>query len=123
MPEKELPSGHWSLAGIEATLPPHKPLRDRVLRFEENGAIVYKQEEDDDPPNDINGYLRDPNNLYRFVPLWLPCQLRFQTGYRIAKCGCINIIMRCNNPQLPSFADRVSHDTCHSCLARKPWET
>ena len=41
--------------------------------FEPDGAITYpKREEDWEPPKNINGYVRDPNNAWRFLPLWLP---------------------------------------------------
>jgi hypothetical protein len=51
------------LTNIEATLPPHKEGRDRPMHFEPDGAIVYTKTADrDEPPKDINGYKRDPNN-------------------------------------------------------------
>ena len=106
------------LTGLEATLPPHKEGRDRPLHFEPDGTIVYEQQEGE-PPRDINGYQRDPDNPFRFTPLWSDCRLRHQTAVRFANCGCIDVIMRCNNPALPQFADRVKHTTCQECPQRK----
>ena len=63
------------LAAIELTLPAPDG-KDRIFTrpiFEPDGAITYpKREEDWEPPKDINGYVRDPNNAWRFLPLWLP---------------------------------------------------
>jgi hypothetical protein len=100
------------------TLPPHKEGRDRPLHFEPDGTIVYEREEGE-PPRDINGYQRDPDNPLRFTPLWPDCRLRHPTAVRFANCGCIDVIMRCNNPALPRFADRVKHTTCQECPQRK----
>jgi hypothetical protein len=108
-----------SLAAIEATLPPYKEGRDRKVRFEADGTIVYEKEQGHwEPPRDINGYQRDPENSWRFIPLWKPCALRHQVGVRYANCGCINIIMRCGHPKCPKFGDRVSHTDCADCLLR-----
>ena len=67
------------LQAIELTLPPCGPAQrtfDRPV-FAPDGAIVYaKREGDWEPPRDINGYVRDPDNAWRFLPLWLPCGLR-----------------------------------------------
>jgi len=92
------------------------------LHFEEDGTIVYEQGDGDEPPNDIDGYQRDPNDPFRFIPLWLPCQLRIQNAVRYADCGCINVIMRCNNPAIPLFGELVTHTQCQHCPERKPWE-
>jgi len=107
-----------SLVDIEHTLPPHKDGRDRKLTFEADGSITYEQE--DDPPRDINGYKRDPDNPWHFIPLWPECKLRHGTGVRYANCGCIDIIMRCSNPDTVQFGNRVSHEQCQNCQGRKP---
>ena len=69
------------LAAIELTLPAPDD-KERIFArpiFEPDGAITYpKREEDWEPPQNINGYVRDPNNAWRFLPLWLPCALRYQ---------------------------------------------
>jgi hypothetical protein len=112
------------LTNIEATLPPHKEGRDRPMHFEPDGAIVYTKTADrDEPPKDINGYKRDPNNAWRFIPLWLPCLLRHQTGVRFAACGCIDIIMRCNNPDAQQFGDKVKYTDCKQCQKRTTLES
>lgn len=105
------------LTAIEDTLPPHKEGRDRPLRFEPDGSIVY--EPDTTEPQEINGYQRDPENPHRFTPLWEPCSLRHGIGVRYANCGCINVIMRCNHPEHPKYLDRVSHHDCQQCPLRR----
>ncbi len=111
--------GRSRLADIGDTLPPHKEGRDRKLRFEPDGTIVYEHEEGDEPPKDISGYQRDPNDPYRFTPLWLSCGLRQQQGVRFAVCGCIDVIMRCGNPASPMFGSRISHVVCKHCQLRQ----
>lgn len=106
------------LADIEHTLPLHKEGRDRKLIFELDGSIRYEHE--GEPPRDINGYKRDPNDPFHFVPLWPECSLRHGVGVRYANCGCIDIIMRCNNPDTPQFGNRVNHEQCQVCQWRKP---
>lgn len=115
------PIARPDLQAIQDSLPPYRPGRDRQFRIEEDGVIVYEKEEGQwEPPKDINGYRRDPENLWRFIPLWPPCTLRYQIGIRWPKCGCINVIMRCNHPQHPQYPKRVGHEDCQACLRRSP---
>jgi len=110
------------LAAISTTLPPDDASKDRTFRrpvFEPDGSIVYPHDDKDwEPPQNINGYVRDPDNQWRFLPLWLPCALRMQTAFLKANCGCIDIIMRCNNPQAPTFGQRVPSTICATCPVR-----
>jgi len=107
------------LADIEHTLPVYVEKRDRKVRFETDGSITYEQEEGWESPRDINGYERDPNNPWHFIPLWPECSLRHGVGVRYANCGCIGIIMRCNNPDAIQFGDRIGHEQCRACQRRK----
>lgn len=111
------------LQSIPDLLPPHKPGRDRQFHVEEDGTIVYKREEGEwEPPLDINGYQRDPQNEWRFTPLWKPCALRHLAAVRYASCGCIGVIMRCNHPEACHFGIRVTHTDCDECPHRKTME-
>ncbi len=112
------------LAAIESTLPaPSDKDAERTFKrpiFGSDGSIEYPKGEDDwEPPRDINGYLRDPDNKWRFVPLWPSCSLRVQMAVLKANCGCIDVIMRCNNPQCAVFAQRIPYTTCINCPVRK----
>ena len=115
-PVPPAPQSQFSELGL--TLPPAQPT-DRPVHFEPDGSIVYeKQEGQWEPPRNIDGYARDPNNPLRFIPLWPECQLRYQVAIRYPNCGCINVLMRCNNPEAPEFADRLAYTTCEKCPFR-----
>jgi len=116
---KARPVARPDLQAIQDTLSPFKAGRDRKFRIEEDGMIVYEKEEGEwETPKDINGYRRDPNNPWRFIPLWPPCVMRHQIGIRYANCGCINVIMRCNHPEHPKYVDRIGHEDCQACPLR-----
>ncbi len=112
------------LASIAMTLPVESPEKaaERTFKppiFHDDGSIEYpKAEKDWEPPRDINGYVRDPNNKWLFHPLWPVCGLRYQMAFLKANCGCIDVIMRCNNPQSPEFGARLAHETCAKCPVR-----
>ena len=115
------------LTRIAMTLPPYKAGRDRQARFEADGTIVYDREDGEDgawtePPRDIDGYERDPDNEWCFRPLWPECYLRQGQGVRYQGCGCLGVIMRCANPSAPKFAERVTHTDCLGCPHRKETE-
>ena len=110
------------LAAIQLTLPTPDGKERTFTRpiFEPDGAITYpKREGDWELPQNINGYMRDPNNAWRFLPLWLPCALRYQMAFLKANCGCIDIIMRCNNPQAPAYSHRLDDAACKQCPHRR----
>jgi hypothetical protein len=107
-----------SLSALGNTLPPFVAGRDRPVHFEPDGTIIY--DAGDDEPLDINGYLRDPNNPNCFTPLWPDCRLRPGVAVRYARCGCINVILRCGNPKSPHMADRVTWEQCRDCPVRHP---
>jgi hypothetical protein len=90
-----------------------------AVHFQSGGAIVYDRVEGDwEPRRDINGYQRDPLDLLRFTPLWPICSLRGGIAVRLVLCGCIEIIMRCQNPKSPHFVDRVTGEKCRDCAVR-----
>ena len=113
------------LKSIALTLPTESPekIADRTFKppiFHDDGSIEYiKGEGVWEIPKNITGYVRDPNNKWLFHPLWVPCQLRHQTAFMKANCGCIDVIMRCNNPQAPEFMQRLGDETCAKCPVRK----
>ena len=59
--------------------------------------------------------MRDPNDPWRFLPLWPVCRQRLCTGVRTAVCGCVSVIMRCNNPKSGHFGKQVTYDQCADC--------
>ena len=59
------------LTAIERTLPPPDGQERTFQRpvFESDGAITYpKRDGDWEPPQEPSGYIRDPNNPWRFCP-------------------------------------------------------
>ena len=119
------PAPRPDLKAIALTLPVESPekVADRTFKtpiFHDDGSIEYpKGEKDWEPPQNINGYVRDEQNKWLFHPLWVPCQLRHQMAFMKANCGCIDVIMRCTNPQAPEFGQRLSHEVCAKCPFRK----
>lgn len=85
-------------------------------------AITYPKEQGDwEPPRVPNGYVADPNNAWHILPLWNECSLRHQSAYLNGNCGCVMIVMRCNNPAAKTCGKRVAADTCKTCkLRRRP---
>ena len=104
---------------LEATLLPPTGA-DRVVHFNTDGSIEYTNDGNWEPPREITGYVRDPKNKLKFVPLWPPCSLRSQMAWRYKNCGCIGIRLRCNHPECKKFADVVTPDICNKCELRNP---
>ncbi len=115
------PTNRSILTRLEDTLPPYKEDRDRRVQFEDDGSILYPEHDRQwaEPPRDINGYQRDPDNPFRFLPLWKECTLRHGIAVRYPQCGCIEIIMRCNNPTATCFGNRITWEECRDCQVRK----
>ena len=99
--------------GYRQDLPAADFHADRTIEYPRRGK-------DWEPPQNINGYVRDPDNKWVFHPLWIPGQFRHQTAFLKANCGCsIDVICRCNSPQSPLFAQRLAHETFTNYLPRK----
>lgn len=130
-PDTELPPKDWTvehpqeplaprpdLIAIERSLPETKD-HVRKVRFELDGTIIYEPEEGDwEPPKDINGYKRDPDNPWRFIPLWPKCMKRTPKATRTKACGCIRLTMVCDNPASELHTKHVTDAECQQCQAR-----
>lgn len=109
---------------------PFKALELTILRYDgereflrptigDDGSIEYPRREGVVAvPDEIEGYERDPNNAYRFVPVWEPCKLR-GLGTRTKENGCIDIAAACNNPEAKQFGRPVPCADCKVCPVRK----
>lgn len=107
------------LQAIRISLPPARPGKDRRFTMELDGSIVYEQEEGDwESPRKIKGYERDPENPWRFTPLWPRCLRRLPQGRRTESCGCVQISMTCTEPASELNGVEVSHEQCQQCPAR-----
>ena len=110
------------LAAIALTLPPDDGGKRNFQRpiFEADGALTYPKKEGDwEPPRVPDGYVVDENDAWHLLPLWLPCSLRHQSAYINGNCGCVMIVMRCNNPAAKTYRQRVACDTCETCKLRR----
>jgi len=110
------------LQAIRASLPRQRG-KHRKFIIEDGGAIVYAQEEGDwEPPRDINGYQRDPENPWRFIPLWPKCLRRMPKGTRTKRCGCLQLTMVCDNPASELHTKTVTDAECQQCPVRAQGE-
>lgn len=111
--------GH-PLQALQITVPPSTQRKDfQRPVFGDDGSIEYPRlSSDTTPPDDIDGYVRDPENPWRFTPIWDHCKLRGQ-GTRMKLSGCIDIAMACNNPESEHFAKPVKCADCKACPVRK----
>lgn len=97
-----------------APLPPKKD--SRIPRIESDGAIVYEKREGDwEPPRDINGYRRDPDNPWRFISLWPECERRAPIKKRAANHGCVRVVMKCKNRDSNLHGEVVTYEQCQQC--------
>lgn len=106
------------LQAIRASLPRQRG-KHRKFRIESDGSIIYVQEEGEwEPPKDIQGYKRDPENPWRFIPLWPKCMKRIPKGTRTKACGCLQLTMVCDNPASALHTKAVSDVECQQCPVR-----
>lgn len=116
--------GDWlverpDLQAIATSLPPHRPGKDRHFTLGSDGSIEYAQEDGDwEPPREIKGYRRDPDNSWRFEPLWPVCYRRVPRSYRSESCGCIKVTMKCMNSDSTVYDQDISDSQCQQCPVR-----
>lgn len=84
-----------------------------------DNSIEYAKSEvqPDTQPDDINGYRRDPNNGWRFLPVWPKCVERYHSIVQQPN-GCIQITMACNHPEAATYGQPVDCGTCEGCPLR-----
>ncbi len=110
------------LAAIGLTLPPKDGVERSFQRpiFEPDGAIRYPKNEGDwECPRVPTGYVRSKDDPWLLLPLWLPCSLRNQMAYLNVNCGCVLIVMRCNDPETKVFGKRLDAEACQACKYRR----
>jgi hypothetical protein len=64
-----------------------------------DGFILYEKESWE-PPRDIEGYKRDPNNPFCFYSLWPDCLSRELFILHNDACHCARIVMQCHGQTL-----------------------
>jgi hypothetical protein len=118
LPPHIKPSRMRSLAN---NLPPFVEGRDRPVRIEEDGSIVYTRQEGErewEAPRPITGYQQDSDNNWRFTPLWPECCYRSVVAVRLVNCGCLDVLAHCNNPESTGFSAAVLPPACLTCTHR-----
>lgn len=86
--------------------------------MEDKSILFAKSEKDWEPPPEPEGYTRDPENPWRFLPAWPECKKRLQTPF-VKPCGAIRILTICNCPGCPLRREEVTVAQCESCEHRK----
>jgi len=88
---------------------------DRI-QITRKGHIKYKKGLGDfESPSPIDGYQRDEENDYLFLPLWESCIWRqFSISFKL-NCQCINIIAWCGKT-----SEFVKYNQCKQCGDRIP---
>jgi len=87
-------------------------------RSQPDGSIVYPKK-GWEPPPPIEGYVRDPGNAWRFVPLWPICGMRQKVMVKKV-CGAISIKMICKCSDCPLFQSDIVLLNCENCNHRRP---
>lgn len=110
------------LSDLQHTLPIYDGVQRQFQRpvFSPDGSLEYPRlSGDETPPDEIDGYERDPDNAWKFHPIWPECALRLQ-GTELKPNGCIDVVMVCNNPETSTFGKKVTCETCTGCPVKRP---
>ena len=82
-----------------------------------DGRLVYEKT-GWEPPVCPDGYNRDPDNMWAFIPVWMPCADRdFENNVR--PCGCITVNAVCHSETSGRKDKKVASITCQSCPVRR----
>ena len=83
-------------------------------RRQPDGSVMYVKK-GQEPPPDLDGFSRDPQNPWRFIPLWQACDWRYQTQY-LKQCGALAVRTTCRNPDGPTGKGQVvEFNHCQAC--------
>lgn len=83
------------------------------------GGIVEYPRKGAEPPPDIQGYMRDPSNNWKFHPMWSQCKYRSQNQH-LKQCGSMTIISKCGHEQAPNGTGQdVTYNDCCNCTLKR----
>jgi hypothetical protein len=94
--------------------------RDRDFlppRVNVDNSIEFERPAHFELPIPPDGFTRDSNNPYRFIPNWKPCDKRLH-GVRGRPCGNVVLTSICRNEQAETFNTMVKHSICETCPMR-----
>jgi hypothetical protein len=93
---------------VEATWKGAKIMPDKSVLYAKSGF---------EPPPELDGYERDPDNAWRFIPKWPECKKRIQTPL-VKQCGAVTILSVCAHSKCPLKQLQVSVSDCQDCPFR-----
>jgi hypothetical protein len=111
-------------AEVSSQPPPQatkKLVYGRPVTVNADNSIIYDKQDDEDwePPREINGYIRDPENAWRFIPIiWPACTLRTTKTLLKKNCGCWDFDVRCTCAECSLNTQPVTHLDCEKCAFR-----
>jgi hypothetical protein len=79
-----------------------------------DAAIEYTPVKGVLPPSAHPGYRIDPDNRWRQISEWRPCNAR-QVGMRARKCGRALLTMYCGCNDCPLKGRIINSDDCEDC--------
>lgn len=93
---------------VEVTWKGAKIMPDKSVIYAKSGF---------EPPPELDGYERDPNNAWRFIPKWPECKKRIQTPL-VKQCGAVTILSVCAHSNCPLKQLQVKVSDCQGCPFR-----
>jgi hypothetical protein len=91
----------------------------RIFTVAEDGSVTYAKGDQWEPPSEPNGYTRDPENAWRFIPIiWPACTLRTTKTLLKKNCGCWDFDVRCTCAECSLNTQPVTHLDCEKCAFR-----
>lgn len=97
---------------------PRRVMAHTRPRIMPDGTITYPRK-GIEPPPDIVGYLRDPNDSFSFLPKWFACVFRVQNQY-VKACGNVTIKSYCGNSEYAEGqGSEVTLTICEACILPK----
>jgi len=82
-----------------------------------DGRLVYEKT-GWEPPVCPDGYHRDPNDMWAFIPMWQPCADRtFENTVR--PCGCVTVKAKCHSSESGYEGQQVPSTVCIGCPVRR----
>jgi hypothetical protein len=91
----------------------------RLFTVAEDGSVTYAKGDQWEPPREPNGYTRDPENAWRFIPIiWPACTLRTTKTLLKKNCGCWDFDVRCTCAECSLNTQPVTHLDCEKCAFR-----
>lgn len=83
----------------------------------QTGDLIEYEKKGWEPPAEIQGYQRDPENKWRFLSIWPKCKFRLP-GFTSLMCGKIKARPRCGCLGCPLVSQIVTLEDCQKCTLK-----